>query len=346
MRQTEFERRHALMWASCNAWLAEREFSRRARARFTRLLGRGAPEDARNEQFPALYRALCSHLALARERRYAPTLVDRLHALVVRGHHALYGASAPNSAGMLEFVSTGFPRLVRAEWRLLLLASVLFFGPLIGLLISVQYYPDFAAVVISPEQLADAQEMYDPKNRVLGRTDASSNVQMFGFYIWNNVRIGFQTFASGVLLGLGTVFFLIFNGVFIGTLIGHLTQVGLGPQIWSFTAGHGAFELIAIAVSGAAGLRLGAALLAPGARTRRAALVFHGARAFRLAGGAALMFLVAAVIEAFWSPVQLDSNLPKYAVGSLFWILVPAYLALAGRQPIAKPAERAQSDAT
>ena len=39
---------------------------------------------------------------------------------------------------------------------------------------------------------------------------------MFGFYIFNNVRIGFQTFASGLVFGLGTILYLLYNGVFIG----------------------------------------------------------------------------------------------------------------------------------
>jgi len=331
MRQTEFERRHGALWDACNAWLTERELSRRARMRLQKLLGKNVPASLASADFPASYRALCSHLALARERRYAPTLIDRLHALVVRGHHALYGANAPHRAGFVEFVARGFPRLVRQQWRVVALASVLFFGPLLGLIAALQFYPDFASVVIPAEQLTEAQRMYDPDNRALGRVDAQSNFEMFGFYIWNNVRIGFQTFAGGVLLGLGSLFFLIFNGIFLGTIVGHLTQIGLGPQIWSFTAGHGSFELLAIAISGAAGLKLGAALLAPGRCTRRAALVLQGASAFRLAGGAALMFLVAAVIEAFWSPLQLYSNTPKYAVGILLWLLLLGYFLLAGR---------------
>jgi uncharacterized membrane protein SpoIIM required for sporulation len=334
MRQTEFQRRFEPMWQACSDWLDRREQSRGARLRL--LSKKKAPVASPGlevDDFPACYRALCGHLALARERRYAPTLVDRLHALVVRGHHALYGASAPASAGFLAFVGGGFARLVRQEWRVVLLASALFFGPLLGLLGIVQIYPDFAAVVVGPDQLAQVQSMYDPDNEALGRVDAQSNFQMFGFYVWNNVRIGFQTFAGGVLAGLGSVFFLLFNGVLLGTIIGHLTQVGLGPQIWSFTAGHGSFELLAIAISGAAGLKLGSAVLAPGLRTRRAALVHHGAIAFRLIGGASLMFLVAAFIEAFWSPLQLATPLPKYLIGVLLWSLLLAYLLRAGHAP-------------
>ncbi len=282
--------------------------------------------------FPARYRALCAHLAMARERRYSSTLVERLHALVVRGHHELYGASAPNSAALTRFFNADFPRLVREQWRVFGLACLLFFGPLIGLMAAVYAYPDLAPVIVSPEQLSEVQGMYSADNAVLGRNAAESNFRMFGFYIWNNVRIGFQTFAGGIFLGLGTLFFLLFNGVYIGTLIGFLMQEGLGTQIWSFTSGHGAFELTAIAISGAAGFKLGGALLAPGARSRRAALVSEGSVAFKLAGGAALMFLIAALIEAFWSPIVVSDARVKYAVGALMWVLVIGYFSLAGRR--------------
>ena len=70
--------------------------------------------------------------------------------------------------------------------------------------------------------------MYDPANRRLGMREADTHLAMFGFYIWNNVRIGFQTFAGGLLVGLGTVWFLASNGVMIGAVAGYLTQIGFG----------------------------------------------------------------------------------------------------------------------
>jgi uncharacterized membrane protein SpoIIM required for sporulation len=50
-----------------------------------------------------------------------------------------------------------------------------------------------------------------------------------------------------LLLGLGSAFFLIFNGLMIGAVAGHLTRIGFGQTFWSFVIGHGAFELTAIA---------------------------------------------------------------------------------------------------
>lgn len=34
---------------------------------------------------------------------------------------------------------------------------------------------------------------------------------MFGYYIMNNIGIAFQTFASGLLFGLGSLFFPCFS---------------------------------------------------------------------------------------------------------------------------------------
>lgn len=296
------------------------------RAAARRLRARTPPAD----DFPARYRALCQQLALARSRAYSPTLVERLQLLVAEGHRVLYGARPPGSQGLWTFATVSFPRRLRAEWRVFALACLLFFGPFVALGLSVQLWPDMARVVIPAADLARMEAMYSPDNQALGRPPAEGQFQMFAYYVWNNVRIGFQTFAGGILLGLGTVWFLLFNGIYLGTIVGHLLQVGLGVQIASFVAGHSALELIAIAVSGAAGLKLGGALIAPGGRSRRRALVEEGRKAFELIGGAALMFAAAAVVEGFFSPLPLLPAL-KYAVGVLFAVVVLAWLLLSGR---------------
>ena len=56
--------------------------------------------------------------------------------------------------------------------------------------------------------------------------------------------------------------------VVIGTVTGYLLQAGLAANFFSFTSGHSAFELSAIVLCGAAGLRIGHALVAPGRRLR------------------------------------------------------------------------------
>src|SRR4029079_2172081 len=79
----------------------------------------------------------------------------------------------------------------------------------------------------------------------------------------------FQCFAGGLFAGLGTLFFLAYNGAFSGALAGYLTDRGMSSTFYSFGSTHSAFELTAIVLAGAAGLRIGHALLAPGRLTRR-----------------------------------------------------------------------------
>ena len=77
--------------------------------------------------------------------------------------------------------------------------------------------------------------MYDPADpsRRLGR-DSGTDLGMFGFYIWNNISIGFRTFASGLLAGIGSIVVLFVNGVMIGGVAGHLQAVGHGDPFWRF----------------------------------------------------------------------------------------------------------------
>ena len=84
---------------------------------------------------------------------------------------------------------------------------------------------------------------------------------MAGFYVYNNVGIAFRCFATGVLFGLGSVFFLVYNGLQMGAVAGLLTASGRGFNLLTFVASHGAFELTAIVIPGTAGLVMGYALV-------------------------------------------------------------------------------------
>jgi len=283
------------------------------------------------EQLPQRYREICHHLALARDRHYSSTLVERLEQLVLTGHQALYGAQEM-SGGVGRFLRGGLPRLVRAQSGYMFASALLFFGPLIACIIAIQYFPDFAYVIVSPDQMADVQQMYAPGNLRLGlQRDASNDFLMFGFYVANNVRIDFQCFAGGLLFGVGTIFFLLFNGLSIGAIAGHLTHVGYIETFWGFVAGHSAFELTGIVLSGAAGLMLGMALVAPGRQTRFAAVKSRMPAIIGVVYGAALLTFLAAFIEAFWSASRVPPVQVKYAVGLALWAVTLAYFIFVGR---------------
>jgi uncharacterized membrane protein SpoIIM required for sporulation len=324
VNQDRFESIHGGDWDAFELWLTTRSKRRR----------RDAPpvETVPDKEIPRRYRALCQHLALARDRQYSTTLVERLNTLVMRGHQFLYGAHPEAGPRVLQFFAADFPRAVRRAWRPVLASSLLFFGPLLIMVAALQFHPDFIHTLMSPHQVRDFREMYDPSNPKPGIRTAQADTMMFGHYIWNNVRIGFQTFAGGLLFGVGAVVILLFNGVIIGAVMGYLLQIGFGTPFLQFVAGHSGLELSAIALMGGAGLMLGAGLVMPGGLTRTQSLQAAAREAVPIVYGAASMLVAAAFVEAFWSPITVVPPPVKYTVGIVMWVLIAAYLLLAGRR--------------
>ena len=320
MKQSLFESRHQHQWQTFAEQLTQLE--------------QGKAKAADVADFPHQYRRLCQHLALAQQRGYSSYLVDPLQQLALRGHQQLYRHRSQLTANILAFLLAGFPRLVREQWRFVLIAGLLFFGSLVGIALLVYLFPDLVYSIISPQQVAEMQGMYNPDASRLGRAAeraSSEDWMMFGYYVMHNIGIAFQTFAAGLLFGLGSVFFLIFNGLVIGAVSGHLTDIGYGQTFWSFVIGHGAFELSAITLAGAAGLQLGWSLVAPGRLARSEALRLAARKSVRMLCGVMVFLLIAAFIEAYWSSTTGIEPWIKYAVGVALWLLVAAYLTLAGR---------------
>lgn len=316
MKERQFIARRQAEWEAWDRWLAA---------------GRTAEAIAPAE-LPRRFRRLCHDLALARDRHYSAAVSDDLQRRVLAVHQRIYGAGRPAAGAFRRFLAAGLPQLVRREWRVVGAAFLLFFVPLLAMLAAVQIWPDAAFLLLSAETVGEIEAMYSPAAPHLGRPRAaSSEWAMWAFYVANNVHIDFQAFAGGVAFGLGTVFYLLYNALFIGAVAGHLTQIGYLSTFWGFVAGHSAFELSGVVLSGAAGFKLGMALLAPGPRSRLAALQENGRVAAQLLCAAALLTFLAAFIEAFWSPLRDVPLAVKLGLGVVLWLLTVAYLLLAGR---------------
>jgi uncharacterized membrane protein SpoIIM required for sporulation len=113
--------------------------------------------------------------------------------------------------------------------------------------------------------------------------------------------VAIACFAGGIFLGVGSLVLLAYNGLSIGASAGHFANVGLLDYLLTFILGHGALELFAIWVAGAAGFLLGRSAVAPGRLSRTDALVVSGRVAIRMVGATALLLLVAGMIEGFVS---------------------------------------------
>jgi len=272
------------------------------------------------------YLLLCQHLSIAKERLYDAALVERLNNLVLDLYRELYRYRSETRLNIYAFFKRDFPLAIYRHRYFILVAFLVMVLP--GLVAGLWTYLDEDAVysVLDGPEVRQIERMYDPEARKIGRErEAETDVFMFGFYIKNNISVAFRCFAGGMVIGIGTLLVLFFNGMFMGSIAGHLTRLDYVDTFYPFVVGHGSFELTAIVFSGAAGLRLGYAILNPGHSSRLDSLRKAGADVVPMLYGIVLMLIIAAFLEAFWSSSTSLSIEVKYGVGAILWALVLLY---------------------
>ncbi|HLZ96435.1 MAG TPA: stage II sporulation protein M [Steroidobacteraceae bacterium] len=286
------------------------------------------------DKFLALYRLCCEHLALARSRSFPLHVIERLSSITSRAHQIIYRRSDAGLARVAQVLLAEFPATVRGHWAYVAIAAALLMIATVAIGIATYLNPDLILSIVDRQTAARFEEMYSPAAQAIGRPrDIASDWMMFGFYIKNNIGIAFQCYATGVVFGLGSLYFLLANGVFGGGIAGYVASLGYGSTFFPFVATHSAFELTAIILSGAAGLRIGKSVLLPGRRTRVAALEVAARETSVIVFGAAIMLVIAAVIEAFWSSAPWVTPTAKFVCAAFCWILVLCFFV---RRPNAK----------
>ncbi len=251
----------------------------------------------------ALYRAACADLALADSYQLPPNTVSFLHQLVARAHNQLYRSRRVETRKWTHELLYVVPRRLYQDWYLRL-AFVLFWGLFIGSLMIARDSTPIARGVLTEEGIDGMREMYS--ERLAGRS-AHESSGMFGFYVFHNAGIGLKCFASGLLFGIGGLFTTVFNAIFLGTAFGYMSAL-TGPErrnFFEFVTAHGPFELTAIVLSAAAGMRMGFALISTGGLSRTEALHRAAREAFPTACAGIFLFIGAAIIEGFISPSAL-----------------------------------------
>jgi uncharacterized membrane protein SpoIIM required for sporulation len=281
------------------------------------------------QELAQLYRSLAGDLMRVRRDKLGADLERHLDMLAARAHNVLYaGTSIGNRLSVISLIAD-FPGALRRNLRFFLLALVLFYVP--GGIAGYAAYVDetYALAVLSPGQLHSMEHMHS-KGHAEGR-DSDSDAAATGFYVFNNVGIAFRCFATGILFGLGPLFFLLYNGMVIGVVVGHLARTGYGENIFSFVSSHSPWELTAIVISGAAGLQMGWSLVSTHGRTRLGNLQAHGLELLRQIAGAGTFLVIAALIEGWYSPSSLPVEV-KYVTGLGGWVVVFSIIAFAGRR--------------
>ncbi|HYC30924.1 MAG TPA: stage II sporulation protein M, partial [Gemmatimonadales bacterium] len=290
--------------------------------------------------FAARYREVAADLARARTYRADEATLARLERLVAAGHNALYRDERSTWRRAGSAVLREFPAAIVRARGYVLVACLAFVAPAAAGFALMRDRPALAAEVLPDVMLSRAAAGAERKAAGRRYVDVAAEDRplMASGIITNNVRVAIACFAGGVFLGIGSLVLLGFNGLMIGATAGHFANSGLLDYLLEFILGHGLLELFAIWVAGAAGFLLGRSAVAPGDLSRSDALVLSGRIAVRMVGGAAVMLVVAGLIEGFVSAGTGGRDV-RLAASAASLVFLGLYLAN-GRAAAGAPPER------
>ena len=273
-----------------------------------------------------IYRRTASDLAIARAESRDPRLVNYLNSLVIRAHGRIYRADAQGGKRIRLFFTRELPRTFRRTWRYTFLAFFVFaLFSVIGF-IGTYYDPDFSEVVGVDQGW---REMNIETRTPWWERLNEGNQLGASFIMTNNIMVTIYTFAFGATFGIGTLFYMAYNGAMIASVLALTYRAGFGNDLVTFMVAHGVVELSCIFIAGGAGLLIGSAMIMPGDLTRADALKIRGMEAVRLMIGVALLLVLAGTIEGFVSPMPIDPRI-KYSIGAVTGIALYSYLLFVG----------------
>ncbi len=251
-------------------------------------------------EFPSLYRQSCADLAESQMYQLSPDVLDYLNSLVGTAHRYLYTFPPLKKSAFHTFFSEYLPGIVGKHYKFAIISALFFLMPFFAALIGVQATPSIAGSIVSPDVL-EAMEANYAEGLSSGHTVGESSFAT-SFYIQHNISIAFYSVAAGVFIGLGTIYFLVYNGLTLGAIMGYVSARGYSANLIEFICAHSVFEISGLIIAGAAGLFLGYTILNGGRKSRQESLKSRQADFLTLVCAAALLIFTAAFIEGGVSP--------------------------------------------
>jgi len=302
---------------------AEREQDwRRLDALLTKAETAGPEKLKRDEllEIPLLYRQALSSLSVARSISLDQSLTNYLESLCTRAYFFVYGARARLPQRLARFFARDWPAAVQALWRETVVSFVLSAVATVVAYVLVRRDADWFYSFVDPELASGRDPMATTaslRETLYDQPGASEGLATFATFLFtHNAQVALFAFALGFALCLPTAALMVMNGGMLGAFIALFASRDLGIEATGWLMIHGAIELFAIVLAGAAGFSIGWAVAFPGARSRIDAAAEAGRRAATAMAGVVCMLLVAGLLEGFGRQL-ITNDIARYAIAAV-----------------------------
>lgn len=245
-----------------------------------------------------LYIELNNDLAYAQSCFPGSKTMMYLNDLSIQAHNTIYKNQKESQSRFITFWTQEIPELF--SFRLKELTASIFIFLLFCAIGTMSQLNDdsFARYILGDEYVnltLDNLENEDP----LGIYSKQSQVNMMFAITFNNIRVSFNSFVAGLFTVFGTGFIMMKNGVMVGTFLTFFADFDLLSKAMLVVFIHGALELSAITIAGAAGFVLGNSYVFPGTLKRSTSFKKGAKDGIKMVLSLVPVFILAGFLESF-----------------------------------------------
>jgi len=252
------------------------------------------------KEFIGLYRNLSHHLSYARTFFPDSNIVSYLNQLIGTSHNYIFVREDKGLTHFKHYVTDGLPLALKTFHRFILASFLVFMAGAVLAFVLTLLDPVYGNFFFPGVNVSDLN--LEPTN-----DEAWAYPLFSSFIMTNNIRVSFFAFALGVSAGIGTIYVLFYNGLVLGALAGVVAAGGGSlAMFFAMILPHGFIELMAIFISGGAGLMIGRGMLIPGGLSRKDSALKAAKEAAYFIPGVVIMLVVAGLIEGFFTPMAVD----------------------------------------
>lgn len=214
------------------------------------------------DELASLYTQLVNDLSYAQTYYPKSKTVLYLNNLAAKAFQKIYKTKRQDTNRFVYFWKTEVP-LIMYEYRRYVAYAFLVFLSFVAIgALSAEFDDAFIRLVLGDHYVNLTLENIEKGDPVAIYKSGSNWGSAFGITL-NNLYVGILSFVLGVFGGLGTGYVLMENGIMLGSFQYMFVKEDV---FWESVRGiwiHGAMEIFAIVIEGAAGFILGASILFP-----------------------------------------------------------------------------------
>lgn len=244
------------------------------------------------------------HIKIMNDLVYAQTYYPKskvtkyLNKLAKTSFDKVYHAKRQNRNALLYFFFDKVPLLSYKYRKYIYLSFIIFFCCFFIGLLSTFNDDTFARQILGNNYVDTTLENIESGDAMAIYKSGSNWGTFIGIYD-NNQRVGLNMFLSGLFVGVGTAFYIVYNAIMVAVFQAFFYQQNSFfdslKGIWI----HGTYEIFAIIIEAAAGYIIGASILFPGTLKRFQSFKIGIREAFYIFISTIPFTIIAAFLEGY-----------------------------------------------